>query len=273
MRLAIEAGSHTLDCAVALGITGVPVDGYALVKDGVAATLAPLAERGLIPCQAGAYGFNPLGADVAEQTSALHQIIARAAEAGIRHVPIAPGNHHASQWGMHDARNFTDQALEQLATALAPVAATAERHGVVLTIEPYLKSAISSPERMLALKRRIASPAVQVTLDVSNWYGSPELLDPATASAANRRACATLTGHYSHIHVKEIALSDGFHLHAGLAPLGKGPTDWAEVLTLVAPHVRDDAWVMLEHVASPEEAAASVAHLREAAKRAGVALR
>ena len=50
----------------------------------------------------------------------------------------------------------------------------------------------------------------------------------------------------------------------------QGPTDWAQVLRLMAPHLPDDSWAVLEHVLSPEEARASVAFLRAAAAEAGV---
>ena len=46
------------------------------------------------------------------------------------------------------------------------------------------------------------------------------------------------------VHIKELALADGFHIHIGLAALGQGPTSWAEVLRIVvAPHVPEDSWV------------------------------
>ncbi len=63
MRLGLEAGPHTLDLAVALGIKGVPVSIDAILNDGIEATLEPLRERGLQVCQIGAFGYNPLSTD------------------------------------------------------------------------------------------------------------------------------------------------------------------------------------------------------------------
>ena len=87
-----------------------------------------------------------------------------------------------------------------------------------------------------------------------------------------RRSCMLLGPHSGLIHIKEVALLDGFHIHMGLAPLGTGPTNWAEALALMAPHLPDDSWAILEHVADPAEASQSLAHLRAAADQAGVAL-
>ena len=145
----------------------------------------------------------------------------------------------------------------------------AEQHGVKLTIEAYLKTAINSPERFLALHKLIGSDALRVNVDVTSLYDYADLLDPTETVA---HVCTSLAGHYGLGHIKEIALAEGFHIHAGLAPLGTGPTDWVQVLGLMAPHMPDDSWLILEHVLSPEEAASSLALLREAAVEAGVVL-
>jgi hypothetical protein len=44
------------------------------------------------------------------------------------------------------------------------------------------------------------------------------------------------------------------------------------VIKLVSQHLSDDSWVILEHVASPEEARASIAYLRDLAQQVGVVL-
>ena len=87
-----------------------------------------------------------------------------------------------------------------------------------------------------------------------------------------RHVCTALAGHYGLAHVKEVALAEGFHIHAGLAPLGEGQTDWSEMLRLMAPHMSADSWVILEHVQTPEEARNSLDLLRAAAVEAKVAL-
>lgn len=272
MRLGFEAGAHTLDLAVELGISGVPISAEALVREGVDAALAPLRARGLRVCQIGAFGFNVLSTDAAKQArqrALLEQAIPLAAATGCPYLVICGGNYHPSGFGAGDTRNFTEAALDEIAAGLRSLLALAEQHGVRLSIEPYLKTAIYSAERFVALWERLKSPALCANLDVTSLYDYADLWEP---TAKVRRTCAGLAGHYGLVHIKEIALAEGFHIHAGLAPLGQGPTDWAEVLRLAAPHVPADSWVILEHVATPEEARASVALLRAAAAQAGVAL-
>ncbi len=145
MRLGLDAGANTLDLAVELGIRGVPISAEQLVRDGVEATLAPLRERGLQVCQIGAFGFNVLSTDRAKQArqqAILEQAIPLAAATGCPYIVICGGNYHRSGFGAGDARNFTDAALDEIAAGLAPLLALAEQHGVRLSIEPYLKTAI-----------------------------------------------------------------------------------------------------------------------------------
>jgi sugar phosphate isomerase/epimerase len=277
MRLGLEAGKHTLDLAVELGIGGVPIWAGPLVADGVEATLAPLRQRGLQVCQIGAHGYNPLSTDrerQAQQAALLEQVLPLAPQAGCPYVVINGGNYHPSGFGAGDARNYTDQALDEAAEALRPMLALAERHGARLSIEPIIKSAIYSPERFLALKERIAhargaSDALRIVVDPTSLYDYWDLWD---STETVRHVCTALAGHYGLGHVKEVALAEGLHIHAGLAPLGAGNTDWAEVLRLMAPHIPEDSWVILEHVATPEEAQNSLDILRAAAQEAGVLL-
>lgn len=268
MRLGLEAGKETTDLAAAHGVTGVPISAAGLVKDGVEATLAPLRERNLAVCQIGAFGFNALGVDP-EQRRTLETVIPLAAETGCPYIVIGPGNMQAAAFAATDPRNFSDAALDEMAQVLAPLLALAEDHGAYLTVEAYLKGVVSSPERFLALQERTGSPALKCNIDPTSLYDFHDLVD---SSDLVERVCTKLAGHYGLVHLKEVALSEGFHLHAGLVPLGQGPTDWAQVLRLVEPHLPADSWVILEHVQSGDEAAASLSLLREAASAAGVVL-
>ena len=139
-----------------------------------------------------------------------------------------------------------------MAEALDPLLAMATDHGAKLSVEPYLKTAVSSPERFLALREAIAIPdALVCNVDVTSFYDFRDYAAPADRC---RAVCEGLAGHYGLCHVKDIGLNDGFHLHMGLAPLGTSPTDWAEVLRLMAPHMPEDSWLILEHVSDAAEA-------------------
>ena len=272
MRLGLEAGAHTLDVAVEEGIKGVPISAEKLVVDGVDTTLAPLRERGLSVCQIGASGYNPLSVDrerQGQQKAILEQAIPLAADAGCPYLVICGGNYHPSGFGGGDRRNFDEAALDDVARELGPMLALAEKHGAILSIEMYLKTSVNTPERFLALKEKVGSDALRANVDVTSLYNYEDMWDPTEKVA---QICNGLAGHYGLGHIKEVAMAEGFHIHVGLAPLGDGPTDWSQVLRLMAPHMPQDSWLILEHVATPEEARSSLAHLRAAAERAGVSL-
>ena len=272
MRLGLEAGKETLDLAVELGVRGVPIAAAALVDDGVDATLAPLTQRGLAVCQIGAMGFNPLSDDTAaqqRQAETLRHAIALAGDAGCAYIAIGPGNHHRSGFLHYDDRNFQDAAITRMAEALKPMIELAEKHNVRLTIEPYLKGVINSPDRFKALHALVNSDALRANVDPSSLY---DFWDAVAPAAMVQRVCTGLAGHVGLVHLKEIGIDEGLHIHMALTPIGQGRTDWAQLLKLVEPHVPDDSWVILEHALSADEARASVAIIRDAAQQAGVTL-
>ena len=272
MRLGLSAGPETLDLAVELGIRGVPINIDQIIDEGIDKTLAPLRERGLQVCQIGAFGYNPLSADregQEKQTAMIEQLIPLAPEIGCNYITICGGNYHPSGFGAGDARNFTDQALDEVAEVLKPVLVLAEEFGVYLTIEPYLKTAIYSPERFLALHARVGTDALRINIDPTSLYNFGDLWN---GDKKVTQVCTMLAGHYGLGHIKEVALAEGFHIHAGLVPLGEGVTDWAKVLKLMAPNLPDDSWVVLEHVETAEEARNSFEILQKAAAEVNVTL-
>jgi sugar phosphate isomerase/epimerase len=272
MRLGLECGSHTLDMAVELGIRGVPIDAQALVDQGVEATLKSLQERGLVVCQIGAFGFNVLSTDRARQASQhtlVEHAIPLAADTGCPYIVICGGNYHPTGFLGTDVRNFSQTAIDEIARGLTPLLKLAERHHVKLSIEPYLKTAINSPEAFLQLCEKVDSEALKVNIDVTSFYRYDDMLDP---NQTIRNVCNRLSAHYGLAHIKELALADDFHIHIGLAPFGSGITPWGEVLRSIEPHLPDDSWLILEHVATPDEARNGARLLREIAAQARVLL-
>jgi sugar phosphate isomerase/epimerase len=267
MQIGIEAGAHTFALAAELGVCGVPIDGAQLAKQGVAHTLAPLTERNLRVCQIGAFGFNALNVDM-QQKQMLETIIPLAGATGCPYIVIGPGNYSANAFGATDRRNFSAPALDEMARTLEPLLALAEAHGATLSIEAYLKGAIHSTGSFLDLWQRVQSPALTVNIDPSSLYDFRDFVDPAPLV---EDICTKLAGHYGLVHIKEVALADEFHLHAGLAPVGSGATNWAQFLRLIAPHVPAAGWVVVEHILSMDEGRATWAQLKNAAKEAGVA--
>jgi hypothetical protein len=115
----------------------------------------------------------------------------------------------------------------------------------------------------------VGSDALRCNVDPTSLYGFRDAVDPEPIV---RTTCQGLAEHCGLVHVKEVAVSEGFHVHMGLAPLREGRTDWALLLELISPHVPEDGWVILEHVLSPEQGREDYGILMDAAARAGVEL-
>ncbi len=249
-----------------LGIRGVPVDGGELVSKGVAAVVDPLHRAGLEVCQIGAFGYNPLHPDaavLAAQTELVRTLITLAPDAGCGYIVINGGNLHPSGFGHGLRGNFSAESLSRVADAVRPLALLAEKRSVCISIEPYVKSAVCSPEAFLALSEQVGSPALCINIDVTNFYDLHDMWD---STATIRHVCRDLKGHYGLVHFKDVLLKEGFHIHVDLAPLDGGVTDWGLVLEEVAPHVPEGSWVIVEHVGSLEEARTSVALVRQLAR-------
>lgn len=273
MKLGLEAGSETVDIAADLGVRGVPINAVDLVKQGVDATLGPLHARGLQVCQIGAFGFNPLHpneAVLSENRRIVEAAIPMAAETSCVHIVVCGGNYHPSGFGGHDPRNEAPDTLRRIADVLNPLVSLAHGHGIKLSIEPYLKTAINSPARFFELRDLIDHPtALVANVDVTSLYDYRDYVAP---DARCVEVCEGFAGAYGLGHIKDVDLSDGFHLHMGLAPLGSSPTDWTKVLTMMVPHMQQHSWLILEHVTDADEARRSLAKLRMYAEEAGVSL-
>lgn len=268
MRFAFEAGSATEDLACKYSIRGMPVVGSTLLDKGVEETLRPIRERGLEPCQLGLFEFNPLLAD-ANLFDRLDRLIGIAADIGCPWVAITGGSYQQNLFGAEDPRNATPAAIDAVARALARPVAAAEKRGVHLTVEPYLKSVAGTPARCASLVAKVGSPALKITFDPTSLYDFAALVEPTPFIEEMARQLSQCIGL---VHLKEVALSEGFHLHAGLVPIGRGRTDWGALLRAVAPFAPADSWVLLEHVA-PEDAESAIGQIRAAAEKVGVRLR
>jgi sugar phosphate isomerase/epimerase len=272
MKLGLEAGKDTDLLAEEFGIKGKPLAAGTLAEKGVEGALAPFKEKGMAPCQIGAMGYNALSDDkdaLEGQREVLASIIPMAADTGCRYISIGCGNHHPSGFGHYDVRNFTPDAIDAMARELEPMVKLAEKHDAILTIEPYLKAAINGPEPFKQLQAKLNSPALKANIDPSSLYDFWDIVD---AEAKVREVCEGFAGHYGLVHLKEVGLEPGFHLKAGLTPIGEGPTDWELLLKLAKPHLPADGWIIIEHVLSAEEGRNSIPLIRKAAAAAGIDL-
>lgn len=271
IQIGIDAASSSIPFGREHGVRGVPLSSTLIAQEGGEKAAAPIREAGLRVCQINAMGYNPLHPDKdtrKEQRDRVRRVLSEVKQLGCPYVSINGGNYHPSGFLHGDRRNFGNAALEDLARELEPLLSEAKQQGAYITLEPYVKGAIFSADRYLALEMLLGSQAdrLRINLDVSSLYDLHALLDPEPFCEA---LCTALTGKIGLIHVKDIKLEEGFHIHANLAPVTEGPTNWEQVLDLSLPQLAANSWLILEHVQSTEEAARSLSHLREILNRLG----
>jgi sugar phosphate isomerase/epimerase len=270
MRLAIEGEGIGLETALSLGVAGVPLNSEQIDAMGAAAVLYPLTTSGLGVAQIGAYSFNPLHPDtsvVAESTAMVSRMIHASTLLGKPAIVLSCGNYNPNAYSAIDRRNRSDQALDCYAEALVPLLVEAEAAGVRLAIEPYVKGVIYDADSFAALASRVGSPALCCNFDPTSLYDLADLMDPTNRIS---ETCEKLAGRIGVVHLKEIALADGFHIHSGLVPLGEGPTDWAAVMRSLPAMGCTEAWCLIEHVTSIDEARRSIALVRCLAAASGI---
>ncbi len=119
----------------------------------------------------------------------------------------------------------------------------------------------------VAIERLTSSESLKISYDLTSLYGLEELIDPEPFI---RRAAEALAVRIGIVHLNEVALAEEFHIHAGLTPMGSGRTNWRLLLATIADAVAAGTWVLIEHVQSREEGAASVDYIRGLLDELGV---
>jgi sugar phosphate isomerase/epimerase len=145
--------------------------------------------------------------------------------------PVEPG----SSWAA---------GLKLFAEELKPVAAHAEKEGVLLLVEPEPGLLIETAAQFEEFMRHVDSPAVALNFDVGHMYCVGE--DPPTTL---RR----LAKYVRHIHLEDIAAT---RVHQHLVP-GEGAIDFAATLRAVR-DIGYNGWVTVElypYIADPDAAA------------------
>jgi sugar phosphate isomerase/epimerase len=127
---------------------------------------------------------------------------------------------------------------------IKPVAAHAEKEGVLLLVEPEPGLLIETVDQFLEFMQHIQSPAVGMNYDIGHAYCVKD--DPATTIPR----CAKYIRHF---HLEDIAAT---RVHHHLVP-GEGVIDFAACFHAIRT-MQYDGWVTIElypYVDDPDQAA------------------
>jgi sugar phosphate isomerase/epimerase len=185
------------------------------------------------------------------------QVAAAAAALGCPLVTLCTGTRDATDmWRPHPG-NSAREAWRDLAETLTSALEVAERHQLVLGIEPELGNVVSSAKRARQLLDEMRSPRLKIIFDPANLVPSGE---QARANEIVGEAFALLGGELALAHAKELGASG----HAGGLAIGAGVLDWRRYLDLLRQYAFDGPLIL--HGFEEADAARSLAFVREVAQ-------
>lgn len=135
-------------------------------------------------------------------------------------------------------------ALKLFVEMFKPVAAHAEKEGVLLLVEPEPGLLIETADQFLEFMRHIDSPAVALNFDIGHAYCVKD--DPATT-------IPRVAKFIRHFHLEDIAAT---RVHHHLVP-GEGAIDFAATLKAIR-DINYQGWVTIElypYIDDPDQAA------------------
>jgi sugar phosphate isomerase/epimerase len=152
----------------------------------------------------------------------LEVLAARCHDMGTHLITLCTGTRDPLDQWRHHPDNASTDAWRDLLEAMEAALAIADRHGIVLGIEPELANTVSSAEKARQLIGELANPRIKIVLDAANLFEQVTL-------AEQRRVVATavemLGGHIAMAHTKDRA-GDGRFVAAG-----KGVLDYGHYLS------------------------------------------
>jgi sugar phosphate isomerase/epimerase len=225
-------------------------------------------EAGLVIAEVGAWS-NPLSSDDAERSKNIAYCQERLALAdrigALCCVNIAGSR--GQKWDGPDPRDLTAETFDLIVETVRAIidAVKPSRSAYTLETMPWMyPDSLESYERLiLAIDR----PAFAVHFDPVNLINSPERC--FNNAVLIRAFIRHLGGRIRSVHAKDIRLDNRLTVHLDECIPGQGSLDYAVLLSELE-RVSPQIPVMTEHLATAEEYAQAVAHIRAQASQAGV---
>jgi sugar phosphate isomerase/epimerase len=240
------------------------------VKDdaGIQAYARAAQETGLVIAEVGAWS-NPLSSDVNERRKNIaycQERLALADQIGALCCVNIAGS-RGQKWDGPDPRDLSEETFDLIIETVRMIIDAVKPTRSVYTLEtmPWMyPDSLESYERLiLAIDRS----AFGVHFDPVNLINSPERY--FNNAAYTRAFVRRLGGHIRSVHAKDIRLDTRLTVHLDECLPGLGGLDYSVLLTELQ-RVNPEIPVMTEHLASEQEYAQAVEHIRNEAGLAGV---
>lgn len=169
-------------------------------------------------------------------------------------VTLCTGSRDPEDMWRHHPQNDAPEAWHDLLVTLTKALTIADKHDVILGVEPEVGNVVSSARHARRLLDELKSPRLKIILDPANLFRPGDL--PQMAEILDE-AFDLLGPSIAMAHAKELS-AEG---NAGSFPVGKGVLDWEHYLDLL--RRGGFAGPLILHGFEEKEAAASVKFLRD----------
>ena len=171
----------------------------------------------------------------------------------------------AGSWTPHPD-NHLPESRERLIDTLGPIAAKAEREGVILAMETHVVSIMDPPEVCRQIVEAVGSDHLRLIMDVVNHFGniqdvyhSTEFVDHVFDAVGELCPVA---------HLKDLRVSPGLVVHIDQAVPGEGELDLGRMLQRFDA-LFPDGYGLIEHIPL-DKVPVAVANIRRIAAEVGV---
>jgi len=226
---------------------------------------------GIVIAEVGAWQVNPISPDDATRRRGIaycQERLELAERVGARCCVNVAGS-RGSEWDAPHPDNLSADTFALIVDSVREIVDAVAPRRTFYTLEPMPWTLPDSPDAYLELVRAIDRPGFAVHLDPVNLINTPgKFYD----NAGFLRECfAKLGPHARSVHVKDMVLEPALTVRLTEARPGLGALDLRTFLTETA-RLDPDMPILVEHLGSPEEYAAAVAHLRSVAADLGLEL-
>lgn len=196
----------------------------AAIPDAAAEAVAAAAAANGVEIAAISATYNMTDPDLAKRAAGRASLIAIAGAAGRmggRLVTVCTGSKDpADQW-RHHPDNDTEAAWAEMVEEFRAIVPVAERHDLLIGVEPELANVVSSPEKARRLLDLFPGGPIRIVFDAANLF---EQADAERATAIIEAAADLLGPDIALAHAKDR------HANGDFATAGQGVIDWTRYL-------------------------------------------
>ena len=212
--------------------------------------------------------FSPEVVERAAVTRKINRGTEIAAALGAQAFLLRPGSRSPNgSWSPH-RDNHLPRSQDLLVETLKPIAAKAEREGVILAMETHVVSIMDPPEKCRDIVAAVGSEHLRLIMDAVNHFGSIQAVYHSTDFLDH---IFDMMGPLAPVaHLKDLKVSPGLVVHIDQEIPGEGELDLAHMLRRFDA-LFPDGYGLIEHLPR-DKVPVAAANIRRIAAESGIAI-